>query len=131
MKAKKAVSLLLCILMVFSCVQMSVCASAEPYNLNIATSSCSFDISGINSTSRASMKTASKMSISICMELQKIKSGVYTTIETWSQSKTGISLALEETRLINALATYRLKVTFKAGSETIVRYAYPWWKPFS
>ena len=59
------------------------------------------------------------------MELQKVKSGTYTTIETWSTSETGTTITITETRLINVLATYRLKVTFTAGSETIVRYAYP------
>lgn len=59
------------------------------------------------------------------MELQKIKSGTYTTIETWNYSKTGTVISADESRLINILCTYRLKVTFTAGTETIVSYAYP------
>ncbi len=65
------------------------------------------------------------MSLSIKMELQKLKSGEYKTVETWNSSKTGYSIGMEESRLINIFATYRLKVTFTAGSETVVSYAYP------
>ena len=53
------------------------------------------------------------------------KSGEYKTIETWNASRTGTILTMEEGRLINVLASYRLKVTFTAGSETVVSYAYP------
>ena len=127
MKAtKKIIAVVLCLLMLFPCVQ--IISFAEPVstmNNNIFSEQCSLEISGINSTSNASMQSARSMSLSIKMELQKIKSGTYTTIETWTASKTGTLLTLTETRLINILATYRLKVTFKAGNETIVRYAYP------
>lgn len=122
---KKGISVLLCLLLIFSCMQMSFCASAVPYTLNILTSSCSLDISGITSTSTAKMITKSSMSLKIKMELQKLKNGTYTTVETWTASKTGTTLSMTETRLINALSTYRLVVTFDAGNETVVRYAYP------
>lgn len=122
---KKLVAVMLCILMFCSCVQVSGLDEASLFNSSISNNKCSLTISGINSTSIATMSASKSMSLSIKMELQKVKSGVYTTIETWSSSKTGTSLAMEETRLINVLATYRLKVTFTAGSETIVRYAYP------
>jgi len=59
------------------------------------------------------------------MELQKKKSGTYTTIETWNSSRTGSVLTMSEDRLINVLSEYRLKVTFSAGTETVVAYAYP------
>lgn len=123
---KKVVSVLLCLIFIFSCTQMIASAEdAVPYYQNISSNSCSLRISGINSTSSANLIAARSMSLSIKMELQKVKSGTYTTIETWSSSKTGVSISMEETRLINMLATYRLKVTFTAGSETIVQYAYP------
>ncbi len=93
--------------------------------INIMSTSCALTISGINSTSNASMATATTNSLSIKMELQKLKSGTYTTIETWSTSRTGTTIAMEEDRLINILSDYRLKVTFKAGTETFIDYAYP------
>lgn len=122
---KRLLAILLCALMIFSCMQIAAVASASTWNENISTNTCSLKISGINSTSIAKMTVAKSMALSIKMELQKVKSGTYTTIETWSSSKTGVTISMEETRLINMLATYRLKVTFTAGSETIIRYAYP------
>lgn len=92
---------------------------------NISKNECWINISGIKATMYASVVAKSSMSLKIVMELQKVKSGQYTTIETYTDSKTGTFLQLEETRLMNALATYRLKVTFTAGSESVVSYAYP------
>ena len=128
---KKLLAIILCAFMIFSCIQISAFASVSTMNQNITSNTCSLEISGINSYSTAKMTVGKSMSLSIKMELQKVKSGVYTTIETWSSSKTGTSLSMEETRLINMLATYRLKVTFTAGSEKIVLYAYPWLSVFS
>ena len=58
------------------------------------------------------------------MELQKEKSKGYETVETWTSSKTGTVLAMSESRNINVLCNYRLKVTFTAGKETEVVYKY-------
>ena len=46
------------------------------------------------------------------------------TVETWTSSKTGTYLSMSESRNINILCDYRLKVTFTAGSEkeTVYRY---------
>ncbi|MGN0444152.1 MAG: hypothetical protein ACI4F5_06015 [Acutalibacteraceae bacterium] len=123
--AKKLCAVLMCVVMLFSCIQMFAYASVATYNMNIRTSECSLTISGINSTSSASMVTNSSMSLKIKMELQKLKNGTYTTVATWSDSTTGTVLSMAKTRLINALSTYRLVVTFDAGNETVVRYAYP------
>lgn len=125
-RTKRLVALALCLIMIFSCFQLiAFCETASVMNLNISNDTCALTISGINSTSSASMQTARSMSLSIKMELQKKKSGTYTTIETWTASRTGATLSMCEDRLINVLATYRLKVTFTAGNETIIRYAYP------
>lgn len=96
-----------------------------PRYANISSHSCSLTISGVNSTSSATLRSKSSMSLKIKMELQKKKSGTYQTIETWNSSRTGTILSMEEDRLINILADYRLKVTFTAGSESAVSYAYP------
>ena len=123
---KKTISFILCIIVIISCCEMLAFAVVDGSKYtNISTISYSLTISGINSTSKASLQAKSSMSISIKMELQKLKSGSYSTIKTWTASKTGLALSMEETRLINVLSTYRLKVTFTAGSETVVSYAYP------
>lgn len=57
-------------------------------------------------------------------ELQKEKSKSYETVETWTSSKTGTLLSVSESRNINVLCNYRLKVTFTAGKETEVVYKY-------
>lgn len=64
------------------------------------------------------------MNLKINMELQKEKSSGYETVKTWTSSNTGILLTMSESRNINILCNYRLKVTFTAGSETQVMYKY-------
>lgn len=60
------------------------------------------------------------------MELQKLSSGEYSTVETWEQSFSGRSVSMEESKLTNPLSTYRLKETFTAysgsNSETKTLY---------
>lgn len=125
-KSFRMLAVVICFVMLFLCIQpISNADTASTMNTNILSSSCSFTLSGINSTSSAKLTARTSMALNIKMELQKLKSGSYTTIETWTVSKTGTSLLMEETRLINVLSTYRLKVTFTAGSETLIRYAYP------
>ncbi len=84
-----------------------------------------FSISGVNSRSVVLLDSQVSTSLKITVNLQKLKSGTYETIETWTESGTGTHLELEETRLINVLCDYRIKVTCKAGSESNVSYAYP------
>lgn len=95
-----------------------------PCYINIANKSESITISSIKATCAASMSTNRTMRLTIKMELQKKKSNGYETIKTWTSSKTGTSLSMSESRNINALCTYRLKVTYTAGSEKVVAYKY-------
>lgn len=95
-----------------------------PYYVVINSSSISFSISGIKASCSASIVADYSTSLKIKMELQKKKSGAYSTIETWTSSKTGVSLAISKTRNINVLCNYRLKVTYTAGSETTTAYKY-------
>ena len=127
---------LFCIILatIISICSLSFNAYANNENLNdesvperysiISDYSANLSISGITATCNAKLRASSSASLSIKMELQKKKSGVYETIKTWSTSSTGTSLSINKTRAINALATYRLKVTFKAGSETATVYRY-------
>lgn len=128
---KKIICVVMCLLMCGSMTAMAfdvdtpVTEIVAPQYANVSSKSCSLVISGVNSTSSATLHSRSSMALSIIMELQKKKSGSYQTIETWKSSRTGTVLTMEEDRLINILADYRLKVTFSAGSETIVAFAYP------
>lgn len=132
---KKALKRILCVTMcLLMCGSMTAIAldvdSPEteivtPRYANVSATLCSLTISGVNSTSSAVLHAKKSMSLKIKMELQKKKSGIFQTIETWNASRTGTVLTMEEDRLINVLASYRLKVTFTAGSEELVYYAYP------
>lgn len=98
--------------------------STQRYS-TVESSRCGIKNSGANASMYAILQTRENTSLSITMELQKSKSGIFKTIETYETTTVGRFLDINETRLINVFATYRLKVTFTAGSETVVCYAYP------
>lgn len=91
----------------------------------IETNSSSISISGIKATCVAKMTSKKSTTLKIKMECQKKKSSGYETVETWTSSRTGNSLGLTESRNINILCDYRLKVTFTAGTESTTVYKYP------
>ena len=91
---------------------------------NIKSYSCNCYISGLTLHASASLKSKSSMYLQITMELQKLSDGSYNTIETWMDSKTGVSLDMSESKLINIFSSYRIKVTFTAGGESITAYDY-------
>ena len=129
---KKTVSILLILTMLFSsfAIMSSAAVVDDDYGVmpcftTISSVTTSFTISGLNSTSTVLLKAKTSTSLYIKIELQKEKSSGYETIETWTKSGTGVSLGLEETRLINIFSDYRIKVTCKAGSETHTTYDYP------
>lgn len=96
----------------------------SPYYVNISAYAANLNISGIKAECKAYVSTNKSLNLKIKMELQKEKSSGYETVETWTSSKTGTYLAMTESRLINVLYDYRLKVTFTAGSETEIVYKY-------
>ena len=129
---KKTVSILLILTMLFSSFAIMSSASTveedyvvTPRFTTISSVTTSFIISGLNSTSTVTLVSKTSTSLYIKIELQKEKSSGYETLETWEKSGTGVSLLLEETRLINIFSDYRIKVTCRAGSETHVTYDYP------
>lgn len=128
---KKSLSLMLIFTMLFSVFAINTSANVDEDNqvmprfTTISAVSTSFTISGLNSTSFASVSAKYSTSLYIKIELQKEKSTGYETIETWTKSGTGTFLGLEKTRLINILADYRIKVTCTADGETHVKYDYP------
>lgn len=130
---KKFFSVVIATLLLCSCCFF---AKAEVLNVNdpqyntqrystVDSSKCGIKISGANASMNAILRTQKDTQLSITMELQKSKNGIFKTIETYEATKFGHLLDISETRLINVFATYRLKVTFTAGSETVVCYAYP------
>lgn len=130
--ARKSISLVLVFTMLFSVFVINSFANEteDEYGVmprwsSISGVATSFTISGINSTSSVSITSQYSTSLYIKIELQKEKSTGYETIETWTKSGTGRSLLLEEDRLINIFADYRIKVTCRADSETFVTYDYP------
>ncbi len=129
---KKSLSIVLILTMLFSV--FAINSSAEtieeentimPRWSVLQTVATSFTISGLVATSSVVLSAKSSTSLYIKIELQKEKSTGYETIETWTKSGTGTYLMLEEERLINILADYRIKVTCTAGGETHVKYDYP------
>lgn len=91
----------------------------------IETNASSISISGIKATCSAKMTSKKSTTLKIKMELQKKKTSGYETVETWTSSKTGVSLVFSKSRNINILCDYRLKVTFTAGTESTTVYKYP------
>lgn len=80
--------------------------------------------SGISVTCSAVLTSKQSTSLQIVMVLQKSTSGGYTDVKTWTKTGNGTRLSMEESRTINILYTYRLKVTFTAGGESFTTYAY-------
>ena len=96
----------------------------SPQYTNISYNTTNLTISGIKADCTATVRANKKVYLNIKMELQKEKSNGYETVETWTSSTTGTYLALTESRNINIFSTYRLKVTFTAGSEIEIVYRY-------
>ena len=92
-------------------------ASISTYNAHI-------EKSGISVTCSASLTAKYSTSLKIVMVLQKHTSDGYTNVKTWTKTGNGIRLSMEESRTINILYTYRLKVTFTADGESYTAYAY-------
>ncbi|MBQ4572007.1 MAG: hypothetical protein IJA80_01865 [Clostridia bacterium] len=129
---KKSFSIILILTMLISIFAINTSANNNeeentimPRFSTIDAVSTGFSISGINSTSSVSLTAKYSTSLYIKIELQKEKSTGYETIETWTKSGTGTAILLEEDRLINIFADYRIKVTCTAGGETHVTYDYP------
>lgn len=133
---KKTIAII--ILLAVSSSMFSVCFMSSAKNIEapikeitidryqvIATHTSGINIIGLSAECNASMGAQYSTSLSITMELQKLSSGSYSTIKTWTKSKTGTSIELEGSKVVNILNSYRLKTTFTAGNETVVVFSYP------
>ena len=126
---KQFVLIVLSFLMVFGNVAVAAAAvnydnEVAPLYVNISNHFEQIETSGIKAKCTATLKSKRSVPLKIKMELQKEKSKSYETVETWTSSKTGTLLSMSESRNINVLCKYRLKVTFTAGKETEVVYKY-------
>ncbi len=79
---------------------------------------------GIIVTCKASLEARYSTNLKIVMTLQKNTSSGYTDVKTWTTTGNGTYLDAEESRAINILYTYRLKVTFTAGNESVTTYSH-------
>ena len=112
-RLKQFILILLSFLMIFS-------------NVFVANAAVNYDndVAPLYINISATLKAKNSVPLKIKMELQKEKSKGYETVETWTSSKTETVLGMSESRNINVLCNYRLKVTFTAGKETEVVYKY-------
>lgn len=128
----KLCSVFLVMVLIFS--MTSICSFAEN-DVKIVESKTTYIDStygniehGVLKTTVSAKMTASSVatSVKIKMELQKLSSGSYSTVETWEQTFSGKSATMEESKITNPLSTYRLKATFTAysgsASETKILY---------
>lgn len=134
---KKTISFILTFALIMSILCMGFSAFAnEPGSTDdddiiyryqvIGSHNSGLHINGITAICDAGLGAKYSTNLSITMELQKLSSGSYSTIKTWSKTDPNTtSIIIEGTRLINVLSTYRLKTTFTAGNETIVVYSNP------
>ena len=129
---KKSLSIVLVLTMLFSVFAINTSAAIveEEYPLMpcwsvISRVATGLSISGLVATASVSLSSQYSTSLYIKIEFQKEESTGYKTLETWEKSGTGTMLLLEEDRLINIFADYRIKVTCKAGGETFTTFDYP------
>ncbi|MBR4767092.1 MAG: hypothetical protein IK085_10075 [Clostridia bacterium] len=87
-------------------------------NKGLLSTTVSAEISGKSNVTKVKIK----------MELQKLTSGNYSTIETWEQTFNSNEGSMSESRTTNPLSTYRLKATVTAysgsNSESQTFYEY-------
>lgn len=131
---RKTISLLLILVTLFSLFAVNANAAQTDNNYDDEIMPCftmirsittSFSISGITSTSFVELNSQQPVMLIIKIELQRKESGVYKTIETWTQAGSGKHIAIEKKKVVNIFYDHRIKVTCTAGSETHVTYDYP------
>ena len=132
--ARNFFSLLLSGLLVIVCLLPAFAldeeAPAEPIDpevpyVTIGDYNASIRISGKTATCTVTLTSQSVASLKVKMVLQKKSGSTWNNVQTWSGSKTGSSLTLSKTKSVTSGGTYRLKVTFTAGSETVSQTVYP------
>lgn len=95
-----------------------------PCYTTIDSYSRSIVISGVTAYCNARLSAQTSTSLKIEMQLQKKSGSTYSTVKTWTKTGTGTSLYDSQTKTINVLSDYRLRVAFTAGKENIVVFSY-------
>lgn len=119
--------LVVCTLPVFAADEQE---SAEPivpptrYTV-IRSKSASVSVSGTTASCYAKLTSQSSATLTIKMTLQKKSGSTWSNVQSWTASKTGTSLTMSKTKSVTSGGTYRLKVVFTAGSETVNQTVYP------
>lgn len=119
--------LVVCALPVFAADEQE---SAEPivpptrYTV-IRSKSASISVSGTTASCNAKLTAQSSATLTIKMTLQKKSGSTWSNVQSWTASKTGTLLTLSKTKSVTSGGTYRLKVTFSAGSESVSQTVYP------
>ena len=130
---KRAVSIVLTCLMLVACA-LPVFAEDEQVDeqsitdvrySTIDTPYASLSISGSTASCYSKLTAKRSVSLKIKMTLQKKSGSTWSNVQSWSASKTGTSLTLSKTKSVTSGSSYRLKVTFAAGSETVSQTVYP------
>lgn len=134
---KKVLSIILCIVIIFSVFSIGLTSNAITDNESIENEvmPCfatidsyiiTFDISGLIASVDVRLVSSYYTNLSISAQLQKKTSSGYETVKTWTASATSdISLALSGTKTINPLNEYRLRIEFVADQENIVIFRDP------
>lgn len=130
---KKSLSILLCMVIVFSVFSVSFISNAAvvdssneimPLYNTVAGYTACLDVSGFTATAAATLSSQVSTNLKIVIYYQKETSDGYETVKTWTKTGTGYGIALEETATANIFYNYRIKVVMTAGSETITVFRY-------
>lgn len=118
-------SLLVCIM--FSSVSVYASEGAvniRPRNTNIKYSTISLSLSDGTANCSASVTgyTTNTNRVSIDLYLQKYSNGSWSNISSWSDSANSYTLSVYHTKRI-AAGRYRLKASYHAQSENIIKYS--------
>ena len=131
---KKSISIILILTMLFSVLAINSSAAEteeDEYGVMpcwsiINSVATSFTISGIVATVSVLLTSQFTVNLMIKVELQKETSSGYETVEIWDAFETnGMELGLEESKIINIFANYRVRILCLAGNETFETYEYP------
>ncbi|MDO5591165.1 MAG: hypothetical protein Q4F98_08980 [Lachnospiraceae bacterium] len=87
-------------------------------NVSVCTSKLS--IVGREATCKSLVKAKKSKQIRVIMKLQKHLNGEWKTLKEWSGSTTGTTYSLNKNYVVET-GTYRVRTTFKVGTETIIK----------
>ncbi len=131
---KSIISILLALIMTFT-IGITVFAAVADNNLvspcytYINGTETTFDLGTFSCSATGDIcGTGAVTKVKIKLQLQKENDGVWSTVETWEKTFSGISGELSGSTSISPFSTYRLKATYTAytssDSESLTAYRY-------